>query len=87
MKQPGIIIIGNQFFLKVESLTIHFVEMSSIEMTVGCLIAIYYILNIKYPAPLKLPFLFFEHLFEFSELSGNSAVVKKKLAKVMPVVP
>ncbi len=87
MKQPGIIIIGNQFFLKIESLTVHFVEMSSIETTIGCLVAIYYILNIKYPSPLKLPFLFFEYLFEFTEFSSNSAVVKKKFTKVMPGDP
>ncbi len=86
MKQPAIIFIGDQPFIKIEELEIQFEEMSSIESAIACLVSFFFILNIQYPDPLKFVYIFFEHLFEFDEISAHSTSVEKLLAKVMPAV-
>ena len=59
MKQPGIIFIGDQPFIKIKELEIQFEEMSSIGSSIACLVSFFYILNIQYPAPLKFVYTFF----------------------------
>jgi len=86
MKQPGIIFIGDQPFIKIEELEVQFEQMSSIESSIACLVSFFYILNIQYPSPLKFVYIFFEHLFEFEEISSHSTSVEKLLAKVIPAV-
>lgn len=85
MKQPGIIMIGSQFFLKIEELAITFPgRMSSLECSIACLVALCYILDIHYPEALKFVFIFFEHLFPFRVPSVDSTAVKLFLSHVKP---
>ncbi len=85
MKQPGVIIIGRQFFLKIDTLPIEYsARLTSFESALSCLISLIYILNVNYPEPLKFVFAFFEHLFDFQEKSLNSANVTNLFSIVMP---
>ena len=83
MKQPGILMIGEQFFIKIEDIVAHFPsQMCSIETSVACNIALIYILNLQYPEPLRHVYVFFEHLFNFTRKAFDSTSVKKLLSDI-----
>ena len=85
MKQPGVIIIGRKLFLKIDTLPIEYpARLSCFESAIACLVSLIYILDVSYPEPLKFVFAFFEHLFEFQEMSLSSANVTNLFSIVMP---
>ena len=66
MNQPGVLMIGQKFFVKIDKKAIHFpADVASLEEAVGLSLAYSYILDTKYPEALKFVYLFFEHLFRF----------------------
>lgn len=85
MKQPGVLMIGKQYYIKIENFAINFpASISSLESAIACVIVYFYILDVQYPEPLKFVYIFFEHLFEFEKKSIDSQVVKKFLSHVLP---
>ena len=67
MDLPGIILIGSQYFVKVdESAFLLPDEVKTMEQSVAYLLMYYYILNLNYPEPLKFVFGFFERLVEIN---------------------
>ena len=73
MIQPGIIHIGKEYFIKIESKYMH-IPSCNLDFALSNVIGFYYSLGIQYPAPLKFVFLFFESLFEM-KLSSPSIPV------------
>ena len=86
MLQPGVIIIGTQFFLKIEEMAVQFPKMCTTESAIAYLISLIYILDVQYPEPLKFVYVFFEHLFEFADTSANFTSVNLLLSKVKPMI-
>jgi hypothetical protein len=65
MKLPGVLIIGKQFFVKVEDIAIHMESVACMDSAVGLLIAYYFILDTVYPVALINVFSFLQLLFNF----------------------
>ena len=60
MNQPGVLMIGQKFFVKIDKKAIHFpADVASLEEAVGLSLAYSYILDTKYPEALKFVYLFF----------------------------
>lgn len=58
--QPGIIMIGEDFFIKLDQIPVSFPHhIHNVSNAIACLVAYYYILNVKYPEPLRYVFFFF----------------------------
>ncbi len=78
MELPGIIIINDQFFLKVDESVIHLPDsVQLLEDAVASLVIYYYVLGLNYPEPLKFVFLFFESLFKIKCSSPIPYQMKK----------
>lgn len=65
MKQPGLIQIGNSFFLKLETEAVK-IDVGGLPDGLAHLVASYYIFNCSYPDALKFVFGFFERVFDLS---------------------
>lgn len=77
MELPGILQIGNQYFIKIDESAVYLPEsVTRIQEALGYLLMYYYILNLNFPDALKFVFVFFEHLFDI-EPSIDSVVVKR----------
>lgn len=63
MKQPGIMKIGDQFFIKVEAIAIKLPHLIKLKQAFGYLIMYYYALSVSYPTDLISVFVFFELIF------------------------
>jgi hypothetical protein len=63
MIQPGLLIIGTDYFIKVDQLFMK-LENASLVLGLAYVFGFYHVLNIEYPLPLKFLFVFFETLFE-----------------------
>ena len=64
MKQPGLILIGNTYFLNLEMEAIK-LDVGGLPDALAYLVASYYIFNCTYPESLKFVFGFFERIFDF----------------------
>ena len=62
MIQPGLLIIGNDYYVKIDQLFMK-IENASLELWLAYVVAYYDVLNLRYPLPLKFVFVFFETLF------------------------
>ena len=83
MIKPGLIKIGDQYFIKVEKIPIQ-IESSCLVKSVGLLIAVYYVLSEHYPPALVNVMVFFEYLFEMSISKpriASSKILYSSLAK------
>ena len=67
MKLAGVLIIGKQFFVKVEDTAIHMESVTCMDSAVGLLIAYYFILDTVYPEALINVFSFLQLLFNFPD--------------------
>ena len=83
MRQPGLIRIGGSTWFKLEDEAVK-VEIGCIAEGVAYLLAIFYVFNMKYPAPLNVVYLFFEKLMGLSP-SKTSTVVDDFFWKYFPV--
>lgn len=73
MIQPGILLIGKEYFIKIENLHMK-IDNCNLEKALAYLIAFYYVLCIEYPIPLKFVFVLLESLFDLP-LSVKSSKV------------
>ncbi len=60
MIQPGLLIIGNEYYVKIDQLFMKIVN-ASLELGLAYVVGYYHVLNLQYPLPLK--FVFFETMF------------------------
>lgn len=77
---PGIVVIGTDFFIKVEEVAIP-IKSANLIISLGYLTAIYFVLSLKYPARVSSIFLFFEKMFRISP-SKHSVCVERLFANV-----
>lgn len=65
MKQPGLLLIGDSYFLKMETDAVK-LDVGGLPDALAHLVASYYIFNCVYPENLKFVFGFFERVFDLS---------------------
>ena len=84
MHQPGVLVIGNQYFVKVDGMVIKFPDnVVTLEEAVGLAVSYIFVLNTQYAEPLKFVYLFFENLFQFKQFSlARSQTVQRLFSKV-----
>lgn len=65
MELPGVLLIGTQYFVKVdEGAFLLPSQVKTLDQSIAYLFMYYYILHLDFPEPLKFVFGFFERLFE-----------------------
>lgn len=80
MIQPGILAVGNSFFIKIEKFHMQ-LENANLQTAFSYLLGYYHVLYINYPLPLKFVYVFFESLMGIP-LSINSTVVKRLVSNL-----
>jgi hypothetical protein len=73
MIQPGLLIIGNDYNVKIDQLFMK-IENASLELGLAYVVGYYHVLNLRYPLPLKFVFVFFETLFGMPPLIKSTCV-------------
>lgn len=63
MIQLGIFVIGDQYYIKIEEVEVQLPRFTRISEALSYLVMFYYVLDLKYPNPLKTVFIFLEYLF------------------------
>lgn len=81
MIQPGIVLIGSVYFIKIENLHTQ-LKKANLTHALAYLLAFYFVLNIDYSKPLKFVFSFFESLFGLPS-SIESVIVKRLVSKIV----
>jgi hypothetical protein len=86
MKQPGVIVLGeNTFFLKAETVAIH-IKVSCCAEAMAYLCALYYVFQYSYPDALHIVFSLFERLLEIPKPSVKAnATISNFVARVNAV--
>lgn len=77
MQQPGILIVGNKTFIKVDSFPLE-VQCANFAELIGYLLASYYVFHLSYPLPLTSVFGFLEQLARLSSVIPESGKSGKK---------
>ncbi len=77
MIQPGILLIGQEYLIKVNDLYMHLPNANFVS-ALCYMMAFYFVLDISYPLPLKFVFLYLESMFEMP-LTIKSVTVDRLL--------
>jgi hypothetical protein len=81
MTQPGLLMIGQQFYVKIEQRSIS-LNVPNVIAAIGYLLEYYYVLGLSYPEKLGPFFGYLEFLFGIQPISVKSAPLERLLAKI-----
>lgn len=81
MIQPGLLLLDRKFFLKIEAC---FMELNGfgLKHALAYLLSMFFVFNIRYPAPHKYVYIFFETMAGFTQTSISSVTEKRFPAKI-----